>query len=154
MVRAKYSDGRLRDVTRWVRFGSSDEGVASVDDSGHVKMNGSGEAAITLWYASRVLYARLGVPYANKVDPDVYTKFERHNYIDDLVLAKLKALNIAPSGPASRRHVHPPRVSGCGRHSADFRRGRGFSGRPVRGQARQADRPPARARRVRRLLGV
>jgi hypothetical protein len=101
VVRAKYSDGRLRDVTRWVRYGSSDEGVASVDDSGHVKMNGSGEAAITLWYASRVLYARMGVPYANKVDPAVYTKFQRHNYIDDLVLAKLKALNIAPSGPAS-----------------------------------------------------
>ncbi|MGA2133159.1 MAG: DUF1549 domain-containing protein [Bryobacteraceae bacterium] len=101
VVRAKYSDGRLRDVTRWVRFGSSDESVASVDDNGHVKMNGSGEAAITLWYASRVLYARLGVPYANKVDPEVYTKFQRHNYIDDLVLAKLKALNIAPSGPAA-----------------------------------------------------
>ena len=101
VVRAKYSDGRLRDVTRWVRFGSSDEAVASVDDSGHVKMNGSGEAAITLWYASRVLYARLGVPYANNVDPEVYTRFERHNYIDDLVLAKLKALNIAPSGKAS-----------------------------------------------------
>lgn len=100
VVRAKYSDGRLRDVTRWVRFGSSDEGVASVDDFGHVKMNGSGEAAITVWYASRVLYARLGVPYANHVDPSVYTKFQRHNYVDDLVLAKLKALNIAPSGPA------------------------------------------------------
>jgi hypothetical protein len=101
VVRAKYSDGRLRDVTRWVRYGSSDEGVASVDDYGHVKMNGSGEAAITLWYASRVLYARMGVPYANQVDASVYTKFQRHNYIDDLVLAKLKALNIAPSGPAS-----------------------------------------------------
>jgi hypothetical protein len=101
IVRAKYSDGRLRDVTRWVRYGSSDDGVASVDDFGHVKMNGSGEAAITLWYASRVLYARMGVPYANQVDPSVYTKFQRHNYIDDLVLAKLKALNIAPSGPAS-----------------------------------------------------
>jgi hypothetical protein len=101
VVRAKYSDGRLRDVTRWVRYGSSDEGVASVDDSGHVKMNGSGEAAITLWYASRVLYARMGVPYDNKVAPAVYTKSQRHNYIDDLVLAKLKALNIAPSGPAS-----------------------------------------------------
>jgi len=101
VVRAKYSDGRLRDVTRWVRYGSSDEGVASVDDSGHVKMNGSGEAAITLWYASRVLYARLGVPYANHVDPQLYTNFQRHNYIDDMVLAKLKALNIAPSGPAS-----------------------------------------------------
>jgi hypothetical protein len=101
VVLAKYSDGRLRDVTRWVRYGSSDEGVASVDDYGHVKMNGSGEAAITLWYASRVLYARMGVPYANQVDPSVYAKFQRHNYIDDLVLAKLKALNIAPSGPAS-----------------------------------------------------
>ncbi len=101
VVRAKYSDGRLRDVTRWVRYGSSDEGVASVDDYGHVKMNGSGEAAITLWYASRVLYARLGVPYDNKVDPGAYTKFRRHNFIDDLVLAKLKALNIAPSGAAS-----------------------------------------------------
>ncbi len=101
VVRAKYSDGRLRDVTRWVKFSSSDEGVATVDDFGHVKMNGSGETAVTLYYASRVLYARLGVPYANKVDPSVYTKFERHNYIDDLVLAKLKALNIAPSGPAS-----------------------------------------------------
>jgi len=101
VVRAKYSDGRVRDVTRWVRFGSSDEGVATVDDSGHVTMHGSGEAAITLWYASRVLYARLAVPYANKVAPEVYTKFERHNYIDDLVIAKLKALNIAPSGPAN-----------------------------------------------------
>jgi hypothetical protein len=100
VVRAKYSDGRVRDVTRWVRFSSSDEGVAAVDDSGHVKMNGSGETAVTLGYSSRVLYARLGVPYANKVDPAVYTKLERHNYIDDLVLAKLKALNIAPSGPA------------------------------------------------------
>jgi hypothetical protein len=28
VVRAKYSDGRVRDVTRWVRFSSSDEGVA------------------------------------------------------------------------------------------------------------------------------
>ncbi len=97
VVRAKYSDGNTRDVTRWVKFGSSDEGVATVDDSGRVKMNGSGEAAITLYYASRVLYARLGVPYANQIDPSVYSKFDRHNYIDDFILTKLKALNIAPS---------------------------------------------------------
>ncbi len=97
VVRAKYSDGQVRDVTRWVKFSSSDEGVASVDDLGHVKMNGTGEAAITLWYSSRVLYARVTVPYANKVDTAVYEKFQRHNYIDDLVLDKLKTLNIAPS---------------------------------------------------------
>jgi hypothetical protein len=100
VVRAKYSDGQVRDVTRWVKFSSSDEGVASVDDLGHVKMNGDGQAAITLWYSSRVLYARVSVPYPNKVDAAAYGKFPRHNYIDELVLDKLKTLNIAPSALA------------------------------------------------------
>jgi hypothetical protein len=99
-VRATYSDGTATDVTRWVKYSSSDEGVATVDDSGLVTMNGSGEAAITLWYQSRVLYARLSVPYPNQIDPAVYTKFPRNNFIDDLALAKWKAINIAPSGPA------------------------------------------------------
>jgi hypothetical protein len=97
VVEARYSDGNVRDVTRWVKYSSSDEGVASVDDFGHVKMNGSGEAAITLWYSSRVSYARLTVPYANTIDPKLYTEFRRRNYIDDLAIAKWKALGIAPS---------------------------------------------------------
>lgn len=100
VVRAKYSNGEVRDITRWVKFSSTDEGVASVDDLGHVKMNGDGEAAITLWYSSRVLYSRVSVPYPNKIDASVYEKFPRHNYIDDLVLEKLKTLNIAPSALA------------------------------------------------------
>jgi uncharacterized protein DUF1549/uncharacterized protein DUF1553/Big-like domain-containing protein len=100
VVRANYADGNARDVTRWVKFSSSDEGVAGVDDWGRVKMNGNGEAAITLWYQSTVGYSRLSVPYANQVEPQVYSKFERHNYIDDCVLAKMKALRIAPSAPA------------------------------------------------------
>ena len=41
--------------------------MATVDDSGHVKMNGTGEAAITLWYSSRVLYSRLTVPFPNQI---------------------------------------------------------------------------------------
>ncbi|HKW98806.1 MAG TPA: DUF1549 domain-containing protein [Bryobacteraceae bacterium] len=97
VVRAKYSNGQERDVTHWVKFSSTDEGVASVDNLGRVKMNGDGEAAITLWYSSRVLYSRVSVPYPNKVDAAVYDHFPRHNYIDDLVIAKLKTLNIAPS---------------------------------------------------------
>ncbi len=97
VVRAKYSDGRTEDVTRWVKYSSNNEGVATVDDYGHVKMNGPGEAAVTLWYSSRVLYSRLTVPYPNQVASDAYSKFPRHKYIDDLVLDKLKKLNIAPS---------------------------------------------------------
>ena len=97
VVRAKYSDGRVDDVTRWVKYSSNNEGVASVDDYGHVKMNGPGEAAITLWYSSRVLYSRLTVPYPNQVAASAYDNFPRRNYIDDLVIDKLKKLNIAPS---------------------------------------------------------
>ncbi|HZT37192.1 MAG TPA: DUF1549 domain-containing protein [Bryobacteraceae bacterium] len=100
-VRAKYSDGHVEDVTRWVKYSSSNEGVATVDDNGLVKMNGSGEAAVTLWYSSRVLYARLTVPYDRQVAASAYESFPRRNYIDDFVLAKLKALNIAPSRLAS-----------------------------------------------------
>ncbi|MGI8744048.1 MAG: DUF1549 domain-containing protein [Bryobacteraceae bacterium] len=97
VVRAKYSDGHVDDVTRWVKYSSSSEGVASVDDWGHVKTNGPGEAAVTLWYASRVLYSRITVPYPNRIASGAYTNFPRSNYIDGLVIDKLKKLNIAPS---------------------------------------------------------
>jgi hypothetical protein len=63
-------------------------------------MNGSGEVAITLYYSSRVLYSRLTVPYPTQVAAETYRKFPRRNYIDDLVLDKLKKLNIAPSSIA------------------------------------------------------
>ncbi|MEO8024853.1 MAG: DUF1549 and DUF1553 domain-containing protein, partial [Bryobacteraceae bacterium] len=96
-VRAKFSDGHTEDVTRWVKFSSNNEGVATVDDWGHVKMNGQGEAAITCWYSSRVLYARLTVPYENHVADDAYSKFPRKNFVDDLAVAKWRSLHLAPS---------------------------------------------------------
>src|SRR5206468_304498 len=83
VVRAKYSDGNVRDVTRWVKFSSSDEGVASVDDFGHVKMNGSGEAAIRFSYQTRVFYSSLSLPLKNPVNPARYSKFQPTNFIDD-----------------------------------------------------------------------
>jgi hypothetical protein len=101
VVRAKYSDGSIDDVTRWVKYSSNNEGVASVDDSGVVKMNGNGEAAVTLWYSSRVLYATLTSPYPSQIADDTYTKFPKSNYVDDLVISKLKSLHIAPSPVAS-----------------------------------------------------
>ena len=100
LVRARYADGRIEDVTNWVKFTSTNEGVASVDDFGRVKMNGHGEAAITLWYQSKVLYARLSVPFPNQVSRADYSKFQPKNFIDSLALAKWKSLNLAPSQPA------------------------------------------------------
>src|SRR2546425_3110226 len=54
LVSATYSDGRTEDVTRWVKFGTSDGMVATVDDDGKVKTTGNGEAAITIWFNSKV----------------------------------------------------------------------------------------------------
>jgi hypothetical protein len=96
-VRASYSDGHQEDVTRWVRFNSTNEGVATVDDSGHVKMTGAGEAAITCSYSSRVSFARLTVPFANQVTASTYDQFPRRNFVDELALAKWKSLHLAPS---------------------------------------------------------
>ena len=96
VVRARYSDGHTQDVTRWVKFSSSNEGVATVDDFGRVKMNGSGEAAVTLWYSSRVLYSRLSVPFPNQITAEVYSRFAKRNFVDELVLAKWQNLRLAP----------------------------------------------------------
>ncbi|HLJ54783.1 MAG TPA: hypothetical protein VKT77_07055, partial [Chthonomonadaceae bacterium] len=41
VARVTYSDGHSEDVTRWTRFGSANEGVATVDDWGRLKMNGA-----------------------------------------------------------------------------------------------------------------
>jgi hypothetical protein len=98
VVRARMSDGRYEDVTRWAKYTSNDEGVAQVDDAtGRVKMLGHGEAAITVWYSSKVLYTRLAVPYENTVPTSLYSDFKPNNFIDGHVLTKLKGLNIAPS---------------------------------------------------------
>jgi hypothetical protein len=97
VVRARYADGRAEDVTNWVKFTSANEGVASVDDSGRVKMNGHGEAAITLWYQSKVLYSRLTVPYPNQLSQADYSHFTPANFIDTLALAKWKSLRLTPS---------------------------------------------------------
>src|SRR5262249_8880424 len=40
LVRATYSDGRVEDVSRWAKFGSTDETVVKVDDSGLLKVEG------------------------------------------------------------------------------------------------------------------
>ncbi|HEU0141106.1 MAG TPA: DUF1549 domain-containing protein [Bryobacteraceae bacterium] len=101
VVLARYSDNHVEDVTRWVKYSSNNEGVATVDDSGRVKMTGRGEAAVTLWYLSRVLYSRVVTPYDHQVPPEVYTQAPVENYIDGFVNAKLKSLNLAPSKQAS-----------------------------------------------------
>jgi Protein of unknown function (DUF1549)/Protein of unknown function (DUF1553) len=100
-VTAHYSDGTTRDVTPWARFSSNDDAVVSVDGvTGLAKAQQGGEAAVMVSYSGFVKVARLIVPVQEKAPLD-YTRLPRANFIDDLVLAKLEQLRIAPSRTAT-----------------------------------------------------
>jgi len=96
-VMAHYSDGHAEDVTRWVKYATADSSVASVDDNGKVKVQGNGEAAITVWYQSRVSFSRITDPFTSRIDSAAFARAARNNYIDDLILKKLENLRIPPS---------------------------------------------------------
>lgn len=97
LVLAHYDDGVVRDVTRWVKFDTSEDTVAVVDEHGVVNVQKPGSAAITAWYASRVALTELNVPRPEAVAPEVYQTAANFNYIDERVAAKLEQLNIAPA---------------------------------------------------------
>jgi hypothetical protein len=101
LVTARFSDGHSEDVTRWTKFTSGDESAATVDQDGLVRMRGFGEAPVTVWYLSRVSFARLTVPYPYAPEESVFARAPRNNYLDDLVLKKLQELHIPPSRPAT-----------------------------------------------------
>lgn len=101
VVRAHYSDGHTEDVTRWAKYTSAAEAVASVDESGELTVMGNGEGAISAWFASKIVIARVTAPYANEVADEIYEKTPRRNFIDELVTKQLRRLNLPPSPPAS-----------------------------------------------------
>ena len=101
LVTAHFNDGYREDVTGWVRFESTNSGTASVNDRGLVELKGSGEAGITTMYLSKVDVATVAVPFPNKVREAAFLNARKNNYVDPLVLEKLRALNIEPSEPAA-----------------------------------------------------
>ncbi len=96
-VVARFSDGHAEDVTRWARFATADENVASVDERGAITVKGPGETAVSIGYLTAVAAARVTSPFPNRVDDEVYARSPRANYIDGLALKKLRELNLAPS---------------------------------------------------------
>src|SRR5688572_25861962 len=100
-VRAHFSNGHSEDVTRWVKYTAANASVAVVNDLGLVNVVGHGEGAITAWYLSRIAIGTVSVPFTNNLSEEIFAKAERRNFIDDLVLKKLKDLNIEPSPRSS-----------------------------------------------------
>lgn len=109
IVRAHYTNGRIEDVTHWAKFTSADQTVASVTDAGVVEIIGHGEGAVTAWFSSQVVLARVTVPFTNELPADTFSKLNKNNFVDDHVLAQLKQLNLKPS-PRSDDHEFIRRV--------------------------------------------
>lgn len=101
VVRAHYSDGTEQDVTRWAKFGSTEEPVAVVDEDGLVTVQNPGAAAVHVWYDNLVALAPITVPHPGKIDDQVFARAPRHNFIDEHVTNKLRELRIPPSPPCT-----------------------------------------------------
>jgi len=96
-VRAHFSDGHVEDVTRYAKYTATNQTVANVDELGKVIVVGPGESAVPAWYLQKVTFATVASPFENKVAPQVFTDAPRRNWIDGLVLEKLRSLNLPPS---------------------------------------------------------
>lgn len=97
IVLAHFNDGHVEDVTRWSKYVSTNSAVASVGERGLVKVVGSGEGAVSIWYLNLTKMAYVSSPYPNQIPAADFEKEERRNFIDELVLAKLQSLQIPPS---------------------------------------------------------
>jgi hypothetical protein len=101
IVRARYSDNRLVDVTRLVKFVSSESQVADVDEEGRINVAGYGEAAISAVFDNRVATAMITSPFPNRIDSTVFAKSPRNGFIDERILSKLEQLRLKPAETSS-----------------------------------------------------
>ncbi|HEX5176811.1 MAG TPA: DUF1549 and DUF1553 domain-containing protein, partial [Chthoniobacteraceae bacterium] len=92
-----FNDGHSEDVTRNAKFTATDQSVANVDENGVVTVVGHGESAISAWYLSKIATGSVTVPYPNVIAADAFRDAPSRNWIDQLVLEKLRSLNLPPS---------------------------------------------------------
>jgi hypothetical protein len=96
VLRAHYSDGSVRDVTRQAQYQTNDPSLAVVDNDGLVRTLGlAGEAVIMARYMGCVAAFRATVPLGQEIGK--YPDFPAANFIDELALAQWKRLGIVPS---------------------------------------------------------
>jgi len=94
-VRARYSDGSVRDVTDLAVFLSNNDVSAKIGPDGVVTAGARGEAFVMARFATFTVGSQvIVVPKGLQFD---WPTVPEHNFIDALVHAKLKRLRITPS---------------------------------------------------------
>ena len=98
-VKGTYTNGATEDLTRKVQYSPNDESVVSVNPAGEIMARRPGETAVMVRTLGKAVAARIAVignaPLENYPEP------ARNNFIDELVFAKLRRLNIVPSDRSS-----------------------------------------------------
>ena len=95
----RLSDGTTRDMTREVRYLSADEAVATVSPEGTIASSGRGLTTITARAMGKVATSQIGV--IDELAGDNFPSLEANNFIDDLVFAKLRKMNVRPAPRSS-----------------------------------------------------
>jgi hypothetical protein len=99
VVLGHFSDGSVRDVTALTVFSSSNESVARANDDGLVTKIARGETAVLARYLDKM--ATCYITFLEEVPGFVWNNPAENSFVDSLVFAKLKQLQILPSDVCS-----------------------------------------------------
>jgi Protein of unknown function (DUF1549)/Protein of unknown function (DUF1553) len=97
-VTAKFADGSAEDITPFCDFRVQDDAVARVSTLGQITAVRPGDSGFVVLYRGKVGSARILVPAPATGDAKYPAAI---NYVDTEVFAKLKQLNVLPSGLTS-----------------------------------------------------
>ena len=95
IVRAKFSDGTVRDVTPQTRLASLNDGIAACSPDGVVTPRGKGQTSVTARYGGKVAISTFIIPYGAADLPPA----KPGTRIDELVDRKHRLLRLGASPP-------------------------------------------------------
>ena len=101
VVRAKYSDGRVRDVTQWVEVRGDQRGRGDGRRGWPHQGVGHGGGAVTAWYSSKIVNVRITSPYDARGAGRPFTPSRRGGISStSWCSSSLQLLHLPPSPPA------------------------------------------------------
>jgi WD40 repeat protein len=98
VVKAKYSDGSTRDVTRLADFAVNDKEIATVTEDGVIHTGAlSGETVVVARYMGQVAPSRVTIPADRQLPHSKYAALKTNNFIDALAYRRFESLGVFPS---------------------------------------------------------
>jgi hypothetical protein len=96
-VTATWSGGESRDVTRWSRFESRSEPVATITPEGRVTAVSAGRSIVTVLFGGQAAAIPVTIPSS---EPSTL-EFRAYNFIDEHLAGEWNKLGIAPASDAT-----------------------------------------------------